>query len=163
MKLRSHRLLWMDQRGRNINRESSNMAKARTNEGTSKSDMVRAYIARRPNATAGEVVTGLRREQGIDVSYALAAKVKSDAKRESPSASARSKARTTSQPDSSHGTVKRRRRRRRRMAAANGGAATVTVSSGLTVESLIAAKKLADQLGGVGVAKQAVDALARLS
>lgn len=136
------------------------MAKARTNEGTSKSDMVRQYIARRPNATAGEVVTGLRREQGIDVSYALAAKIKSDVKRETPPAS---KAGTASQPDLGRGTTKRRRRRRRRKAAANGAAATATASSALTVESLIAAKKLAEQLGGVTVAKQAVDALARLS
>lgn len=60
------------------------------------------------------------------------------------------------------------RRRRRRGHAAAGGTAAVRRSSAadpvkLSLQSLLAAKKLADQLGGVEAAKQAVDALARLS
>jgi len=52
---------------------------------------------------------------------------------------------------------KRRGRRGRRPAA------VVAVASTLSLDSLIAAKRLADQLGGVQAAKTAVDALARLS
>jgi hypothetical protein len=55
------------------------------------------------------------------------------------------------------GMRRRKRRSRRRQEV------VATVASTLTLESLIAAKKLAVQLGGVGAAKQAVDALAKLS
>ncbi|HQU44551.1 MAG TPA: hypothetical protein PK867_17150 [Pirellulales bacterium] len=61
----------------------------------------------------------------------------------------------------------RRRRRGRKATAAGtatvGRSVTVTASPTLSLEALLAAKKLADQLGGVEVAKQAVDTLARLS
>jgi arginine repressor len=61
----------------------------------------------------------------------------------------------------------RRRRRRRGKVVANGNAAaayaTAATSPALTLQSLLAAKRLADQLGSVDAAKQAVDALAKLS
>ena len=52
---------------------------------------------------------------------------------------------------------KRRGRRGRRPAV------VATVASTLTLDSLLAAKKLVDQLGSVEAAKTAVDALAKLS
>ena len=53
--------------------------------------------------------------------------------------------------------MKRRGRRGGRKSVA-----VETVASTLTLESLIAAKRLVDQLGGVEAAKTAVDALAKL-
>jgi hypothetical protein len=52
-----------------------------------------------------------------------------------------------------------KRRRRGRKAAA----AWTTTSEMLTLENLLAAKRLVNQLGSVEAAKQAVDALAKLS
>lgn len=56
-----------------------------------------------------------------------------------------------------------RRRRRGRRAAGTGRRAATSNSPTLSLEALMAAKKLADQLGGVQAAKQAMDALAKLS
>lgn len=60
----------------------------------------------------------------------------------------------------------RRRRRGRKPAgerAASSRAAHTNASATISLDALIAAKKLADQLGGVQAAKQAMDALAKLS
>jgi|SRR5215469_6731606 len=163
-----------------------------------KSDVVRSYIKRRPNSTAAEAVRGIKREMGIDVSIALAAKVK----RESVAAPAASSARA-SKGEISKGEVskseqirqvarsmgrkvrprdviarlaeqgvavsspqvstvlagmgmKRRRRGRRATAVVE------QVTSTLTLDSLLAAKRLVNQLGSVEAAKTAVDALAKL-
>ncbi|HEV3343250.1 MAG TPA: hypothetical protein VG125_22955 [Pirellulales bacterium] len=154
----------------------------------SKSDVVRSYINRRPNATAMEIVRGIKREMGIDVSIALAAKVK----RESGAAPAvssagASKAEQIRQVAKSMGGrvrprdviaqlsqqgvavssaqvstvlagmgMKRRRRGRRPAAVVE------SVASTLTLDSLLAAKRLVNQLGSVEAAKTAVDALAKL-
>jgi hypothetical protein len=154
----------------------------------SKSDLVRAYINRRPNATATEVVKGLKREHGVKVSPALVAHVKRGAKAAAPAASSNgvSKAEQIRQVAKSMGGkvrprdvvaklgeqgvtvtsaqvstvlaamgMKRRRRGRR-------PAVVETVASTLTLDSLLAAKKLVNQLGSVDAAKTAVDALAKL-
>lgn len=64
-------------------------------------------------------------------------------------------------------TMGMRRRRRGRKPAGEGAASARTTrtnaSTTISLDALIAAKKLADQLGGVQAAKQAMDALARLS
>ena len=51
------------------------------------------------------------------------------------------------------------KKKRTRLAAANGHAANGEIS----LTALLEAKKLADQLGGLAVVKQAVDALSRLA
>jgi hypothetical protein len=154
----------------------------------SKSDLIRAYIHARPNATATEVVKGVKRESGVKVSLALAAKIKRDAPvATAASSSGASKAEQIRQVAKSMGGrvrprdvvaklgeqgvtvssaqvstvlaamgMKRRKRGRRR-------AVVETVASTLTLDSLLAAKKLVTQLGSVEAAKTAVDALARLS
>lgn len=100
-----------------------------------KSDHVRRYMAQHPSAGPKEVYEALL-AQGVDVSKALVNRLKYGP----------------------HGAGKRKRRGRRRRAtvASNGGGQ-------LSLEHLLAAKKLVVQLGSVETAKQAVDALARLS
>ncbi|HVA46355.1 MAG TPA: hypothetical protein VNH11_08280 [Pirellulales bacterium] len=184
------------------------MAKAKSIEGTTKSDLVREYLRSNPPATANQIVADLR---PYGVSLALAKKVKSKEGRKRREAG-RKPGRATSAPAARHqagtkteairqaaegmpkpvrprdvvaalaeqgievarrhvGQVLKsmglRRRRRGRTATASGTAtvgrpATVAASATLSLEALLAAKKLADQLG-VDAAKQAVDALARLS
>jgi hypothetical protein len=157
----------------------------------SKSDVVRSYLNRRPNATAMEVVRGLKREMNMDVSIALAAKVKREsavAPAPSSSSAGASKAEQIRQVAKGMGgrvrprdviaqlaqqgvTVSsaqvstvlasmgmKRRRRGRRPAAA----VVESVTSTLTLDSLLAAKRLVNQLGSVEAAKTAVDALAKL-
>lgn len=116
----------------------------RTPADQNKSHVLRKYLARRPNATALEAVRGIKAETGVDVSVALAAKVKRDM------ASAAPAAEIASAP-----APKKRRRRRRKPVEA-------VVASTLTIESLLAAKKLVGQLGSVEAAMTAVDALAKL-
>jgi hypothetical protein len=172
----------------------------------SKSDVVRMYINRRPNATATEVVRGIKREMGIDVSIALAAKIKRDLNGSGAASSGGASTRKASVGTAGAGnageskaeqirqiakgmggkvrprdviaqlaeqgvtvssaqvsTVLRsmgmkRRPRGRRPAAA----LVASVASTLTLDSLMAAKRLVNQLGSVEAAKTAVDALAKL-
>ncbi|HET6881004.1 MAG TPA: hypothetical protein VFI31_12660 [Pirellulales bacterium] len=100
-----------------------------------KTEHVHRYLARHPDARPKEIYDALTAE-GIDISKALINRVLYG-----PNA-ARKK--------------KRRGPRAKSVPAANG-------SAQLSLEHLIAAKKLANHLGSVESAKQAVDALARLS
>lgn len=154
-----------------------------------KAAVINKFLTRSPRATALEAARGIKREFGFDVSPALIAKARRETMA-APAASgsdtskaeqirqvARNQGRAVRPRDviaklaeqgvnvssaqvstvlSSMG-AKRKRRGARRPAVVE------TVASTLTLESLIAAKKLADHLGGVGVAKQAVDALAKLT
>jgi hypothetical protein len=178
------------------------MAKAKTIEGMTKSDIVREYLRSAPTASANQIVADLK---PYGVSLALAKKVKSKEglKRRGAGTkrgrAAATPARSSAEPTS--GTkadairqaaqgmpkpirprdviaalaqqgitvsnaqvgqvlkgmgMKRRRRGRRAMRVE-------MVASTLTLESLLAAKKLVNQLGSVEAAKTAVDALAKLS
>ncbi len=161
---------------------------ARTPADPNKTDLIRQYLARRPNATALEAVRGIKREMGIDVSVGLVAKVKRDAAA-APAVSSngatkadqiREVATSLPKPVRPRDVVailaeqgvkassaqvsqvlkgmglKRRRRPGRRAVVVE------TVASTLTLDSLLAAKKLAVHLGSVEAAKTAVDALAKL-
>jgi hypothetical protein len=186
------------------------MAKRKSNEGTSKSDIVREYLKGHPTAPVTQIVGDLKQ---YGISQALAQKIKykdgagrgrrpRKARAAAPSSfSSNSAATSESKADSirrvAQGMGKRvrprdviaalraegtdvsfaqvgqvlrtmgmRRRRRGRRAAderTTAGRASHAASTPLSLEALIAAKKLADQLGGVQAAKQAMDALARLS
>lgn len=150
-------------------------------------ELIRKYLSRSPRATSLEVARGIQRETGLDVSPALIAKTKRESAG-AATASEMSKADQIRQVARGHAGkvrprdviatlaqqgvtvssaqvsavlssmgMKRKRRGARRPAVVE------IVASTLTLESLIAAKKLADHLGGVEVAKQAVDALVKLS
>lgn len=109
------------------------MARRPSAEMSNKSEQIRRYIGQNPSAGPKQIREDLAR-QGIDVSAALVNRIKYGG-----------------------GRKKKRRGRRAKVAEAANGAAP------LTLEHLIAAKKLVTQLGSVQSAKQAVDALVKLS
>ena len=118
------------------------VARKKQAAGASKADLIRQTAGALPKPVRPRDVLAALAEQGIDVSRAQISAVLA-------------------------GMGMRPRRRRRSKVAANGNAttarSTATASPGLTLQSLLAAKRLADQLGSVDAAKQAVDALAKLS
>jgi hypothetical protein len=188
------------------------MARAKSLEGTSMSDIVREYLKGNPTASVQQIVDDLKQ---YGISQALAQKIKY---KDGPRRGRRPRkaARRTSSPafapaetaagESKADSIRRvaegmgkrvrprdviaalrgegievsfaqvgqvlktmgmRRRRRGRKPAgermSSARAAHTAGSTSLSLDALIAAKKLADQLGGVHVAKQAMDALAKLS
>jgi hypothetical protein len=181
------------------------MARPKSNEGMSKSDIVRAYLRTNPTASVNQIVEDLRAD-GITHATAQKIKYKDRARRgrgRKPGGSAvgsytASEAAEPSKADHirrvAQGMGKRvrprdviaaldvegisvsfaqvgqvlknmgmRRRPRSRGAAGRAGGGQAAAPVTISLEALIAAKKLADQLGGVQAAKQAMDALAKLS
>jgi arginine repressor len=188
------------------------MARAKSTNGTTKSDLVREYLRSNPDATANEIMASLR-AQGVSLATAHKVRYLEGLKRggrgrkpsragttasSQPTESARGTkanairdvAQTMTQPVRPRDVVAalagqgitvsrtqvsqvltsmgmRRRRGGRKGASRREGAAarsaTPTTSQAFSLDALIAAKKLANQLGGISAAKQAVDALARLS
>lgn len=186
------------------------MAKARSNEGTSKSDIVREYMKGHPTASVAQIVSDLKQ---YGISQALAQKIKykdntgrGRRPRKARAAAAPAFSNSATSGESKADSIRRvaqgmgkrvrprdviaalrsegtdvsfaqvgqvlrtmgmRRRRRGRRAAGErataGRASHAMASTPLSLEALIAAKKLADQLGSVQAAKQAMDALAKLS
>ena len=108
------------------------MARRSSQTTVNKSDEIRRYVAQNPSAGPKQIREDLGRE-GIRVTASLVNRIKYGG-----------------------GVKKKRRGRKAKVATATNG------TTPLTVEHLIAAKKLAVQLGSVQSAKQAVDALARL-
>jgi arginine repressor len=189
------------------------MARAKSTNGTTKSDLVREYLRSNPDATANEIMASLK-AQGVSLATAHKVRYLEGLKRggrgrkpgragttasSQPTESARGTkanairdvAQTMTQPVRPRDVVaalagqgitvsrtqvsqvltsmgmRRRRRGGRKGASRREGAAarsaTPTTSQAFSLDALIAAKKLANQLGGISAAKQAVDALARLS
>lgn len=177
---------------------------ARTALEVNKSDAVRQYVAKHPNATGKEVAAALKRE-GIKISESLVAKVKA---REGKEPGRSKTSRTHASSNGSAGTTKaerirqvaqsmdqpvrprdviaalaeegiaassaqvsavlrrmgmKRRRRGRKPARAGSTRTVASTTTTLSLENLLAAKKLVNQLGSVEAAKQAVDALVKLS
>jgi t-SNARE complex subunit (syntaxin) len=175
----------------NLNHSKELLRNMKTAE-PSKSDLTRQYVKKHPRATAKEIIAGIKRDSGVEVSPALAAKIryKQRASETNHSASANGTSKAESIRHVAQGMEKpvrprdviaklvergilassaqvsqvlkamgmKRRKRRGRRAVVN-----TTVASTLSLESLLAAKKLVNQLGSVEAAKSAVDALAKLS
>lgn len=117
------------------------MGKKKT-KGVNRSQEIRDYLAEHPNAPVKEIIEALGK-RGIQVSQGLVSNVK-----------------YTSGP-------KRRGRRKKKRAVARRSprkrtTATRRGTSGISASDLIEAKKLADQLGGIREARQALDALEEL-
>jgi hypothetical protein len=110
------------------------MAKKKT---ANKSQAIRDYLATNPKAAATEIVAALAK-MGIKVSPGLASNVKftSQSKRKKKAGEK---------------TVVKRRRPGKRSATE------------LSLDDLLAAKQLANQLGGIGEARQALDTLEKLT
>jgi hypothetical protein len=109
------------------------MAK-KTKEGPSKSDSIRAYLAENPKAGPTEIAQALA-AKGIEVSIPLVSALKAKAK--------------------GGGRGKKR-------GATRGGRKTTAGGSKVSLETLLAAKKMAQQLGGVDKAREALDLLEKL-
>lgn len=109
------------------------MARRPSAETANKSEEIRRYVGQNPSAGPKQIREDLARE-GIRVTASLVNRIKYGG-----------------------GRKKKRRGRKAKVAEAVNGA------SPLSLEHLIAAKKLVTQLGSVQSAKQAVDALVRLS
>lgn len=109
---------------------------AQADAGGSKADSIRDVARRLPKPVRPRDVIAELAQQGIDVSRGQVSQVL-------------------------RGMGMRRRRGRRSKAASTRSTATASVT--ISLNDLLAAKKLADQLGGVAAAKEAVDALAKLS
>ena len=189
------------------------MAKKAPNEGMSKSESTRQYVAKHPNAGPKEIVSGLKAE-GIEVSMALASKIKYDRSTKGGAKKGRRKkgagraAVASTNGSSAHGnkaeairaaakslgkkvrprdviamlkeqgievssaqvstTLKNmgmkivRRGRKAGVGAVPALSRTASQSHSITIEDLIAAKKLVNQLGSVEAASKAFSALARL-
>ena len=102
--------------------------------GGSKSQAIRDYLAKNSGASPKQIVADLK-EQGVEVSLGLANVVKYSSKRKGG----------------------RKKVKRGRPAGSR------TSSSGLTMEHLLAAKQVADELGGTEQVRRALDVLDKLS
>lgn len=122
--------------------------------GSSKSDLIRSTSAENPTAGPTEVAKLIQTAHNIKVSPAMVSTVLSQdrtrggrpAKRGRPPKAAGAAAASRGKPG-----------RKPAAAAASNG-----VSSGVSIETLVRIKKLADEMGGVGEAKRALDALTKI-
>ena len=133
--------------------KGNNMAKKRS-RGASKSGAIRDCLIQNPNATASTIVPELA-QRGIDVSPALVNQIKTRMKRagELGGGSAETVGKKTP------GAKKKARRKRSTTKSVNGAG---NRSGALSADDLIAAKKLADELGGIGQARTALKYLEEL-
>jgi hypothetical protein len=116
------------------------MAKKRS--GPSKSSAIREYVDANPTASPSEVAKALN-DKGVSVTPQFVSTIKSQYKKKKAGGARRP------------GRPPGRRGRR-------GGRPPRAASSGITIEALIKAKALAEKLGGIDAAREALDALARL-
>lgn len=116
------------------------MAKRKNAAGGNKSSAIRDYIAENPNAMPKEIHDALTK-RGIKVSKGLVSVVK------------------YSKPKSG----KRRGRSVKAQAASTMGVAKLLSSGSMPATDLIAAKQLADSLGGIAKTREALELLEKLS
>lgn len=120
-------------------RPSSRISSNGSATGTSKADLIRQIAETMPKPVRPRDVVAALNEQGIGVSSAQVSQVLKAM------------------------GLKRRRRRGRKATPRTSGRTNTSMSETLSLANLLAAKKLVDLLGSVEAAKQAVDALAKLS
>lgn len=106
----------------------------------SKSQAVRDYLAEHPSAMPKEIAPAVKTAHGLDVSPQMISMIKSKL-----------------------GQKGRRRGRKARAAAPAAASHRATNSARFTIEDLVTAKKLAQSMGGIPRAQEALAALARLS
>jgi hypothetical protein len=104
----------------------------------SKSQAVRDYLDEHPTAMPKEIAPAVKSAHGLDVSPQMISMIKSK-------------------------LGKKGRPRRRKAGAAAAAASRGANSSRFTIEDLVTAKKLAQQIGGIPRAQEALAALARLN
>ncbi len=114
------------------------MARRKTAGGLSKADEIRAEFKKDPTIATKDVMSNLQ-GRGISVTSAHVSNVKSKL-----------------------GLAPRRRRRRRGRPRKAEALAMIQSSESITVGALVQAKRFAEAIGGVDVAKRAISALSRL-
>jgi len=181
------------------------MAKKAAKEGPNKSESTRKYVAAHPTAKPKEIVDGLKAE-GIDISLALASKIKYEPSRKGSAKKSRRKKKAVVSRNGSSGrghkaeairgaaqklgkkvrprdviamlkeqgitvssaqvstTLKAMGMRKVRRGRKPGAVASAASrSDSISINDLVAAKRLVNQLGSVEAVSQALSALARLS
>lgn len=123
------------------------MAK-KASESVNKSQMIRDYMKENPQAKPLEVATAMQ-EQGFQVTAQFVSTVKSNAKKSTKTGRRGRPAGSTKKP----------------AAKATGGAkaATKVKSSEVTLDSLLNAKKLVQEMGGIEQARSALTVLEQLT
>ncbi|HUY89016.1 MAG TPA: hypothetical protein VMV10_09800 [Pirellulales bacterium] len=156
------------------------MAK-KAKDGVNKSELARKYVAAHPAASPKEIVEGLKAE-GVEVSVALASKIKYGRKKKAGRGNKAEAIRTAAKSLGKKvrprdvismlevqgitvtsaqvsATLKRMGMRR----TGRGRKPGVAANGSITINDLIAAKKLVEKVGSVEAASQALSALAKLS
>lgn len=119
------------------------MAKKEDADSANKSQAIRDFLTANPKAKPRQVVAALK-EQGHDITAAYVSTIKSLDKKKNGKVGRRGRP---------AGSTK---------AAAAAAAQPVAAGNDNFLQSLLTAKKLAEQLGGIAQAKAAIDALAKL-
>lgn len=114
---------------------------AKKGKGPNKSTAIRDLVDANRDVSPAMISETLK-AKGIDVSPLYASSIKSSYLRKMG--------------------VGKRKKRGKAGRPAKSKAAAATMSFGLSIETLVSAKRLADKMGGVDKAKEALDALARL-
>jgi hypothetical protein len=133
-----------------------------------KSQAIKDLLAKDPDASPKSIAATLS-EQGIEVSTNYASNVKSTAKskgKRKPRAQAKAKTVAKLEAQDEPAPKKRRKvRRKKRRAASPAPEAAAPAAAGdlVALSALLEAKKLVAKLGDLQLAKQAVEALARLT
>jgi hypothetical protein len=115
----------------------------------SKSQAVRDYVTEHPDAMPRAIKAALKEQYGLDVARQMISNIKQQLKTKT-----RGGRKTKARRGRPAGVG---RRGGRRPAAARGSDADISMSD------LLAAKELAERLGGIDAAKRAVDVLKKLS
>jgi hypothetical protein len=111
--------------------------------GKSKSDHIQGYLEQNPDASPTEVIDALARKR-VKVSTSLVGKIKYELKQ------------------GTKPTPKRKPKKRAARKKAAPVATPATAAFSLTMEDLLEAKKLVDELGSVEEVRKALDALEKL-
>ncbi len=123
------------------------MAKKTASGGVNKSQAIRDYLSEKPGATASEICPALK-EKGIEVTPGLVSQVKSTIGDKKPKTRKTTKKKKTSAKKTSSPKTSR---------------STGSKAAAISGSELMDAKKLADELGGISRARQALDLLEQLS
>lgn len=120
---------------------------AKKSAGPNKSAAIRDYVTANPEAKPKEIVDAMK-SQGVDVSTAFVSTIKS----KTIGSGAKKKGRKPGRPKGAAKTAK----------AAAPAAKTSNGQGKLSLDQLLKAKKLANELGGVSKARAALEALEKI-
>lgn len=130
---------------------------AKRSAGPNKSAAIREYLDANPNAKPREIVDALK-SQGVSVTPAFVSTIKSKAGSEGATVTKR-----RGRPKGSGRKTVTRKQRAGKEVTAMPVTRRAAASETITVDGLVAAKKLVDQLGGLAKARAALSALEKIT